>query len=163
MTASPNQDEMGVEVHMPPSYWDKWVPTSWDGDLTDNTPDDESATVDDNDATSSGNVTGSTSGRMSNKKKALIVLPFLALSTGGTLFALNGRQKNTTKAVDYSRVHKVDTPELCEDVRRVLVVPGSEDFQPMMEESSSNMAWHMRILNLKGSTAERRTVSLFIM
>ena len=143
---------------MPPSYWDKWVPT-WDGDLADNTPDDASATVDDNDA----NATGSTSGRMSNKKKALIALPFLVLSTGGTLFALNGKQKNTTKAVDYSRVHKVDTPELCEDVRRVLVVPGREDFQPTME-SSSNPAWHMRILNLKGSTAERRTVSLlFIM
>ena len=147
---------------MPPSYWDKWVPTSWDGDLTDNTPDDEAATVDDNDATSSGNATG-TSGHMSNKKKALIALPFLALSTGGTLFALNGKQKNTTKAVDYSRVHKVDTPDLCEDVRRVLVVPGSEDYQPTME-STSNPAWHMRILNLKGSTAERRTVSLlFIM
>ena len=143
---------------MPPSYWDKWVP-SWDGDLTDNTPDDASSTVDNNDATSSGNITGSTSDRMSNKKKVLIALPFIALSTGGTLFALNGKQKNTTKAVDYSRVHKVDTPDLCEDVRRVLVVPGSEDFQPMIEESS---AWHMRILNLKGSTAERRTVSLFI-
>jgi len=147
MTSSPNQDEMGVEVQMPPSYWDKWVPR-WDGDLTDNAPDAASSTADD-DTASSGN---GTSSRMSNKKKALLALSFTAVSTGGTVFALNGK-KNITKAVDFSRVHKVDT-ELCEDVRRVLVVPGSEEVQPMIE--TSNMARYMRILNLKGSSSVAR-------
>ena len=98
---------------------------------------------------------------MSNNKKALLALSFTAVSTGGTVFALNGKKKNITKAVDFSRVHKVDT-ELCEDVRRVLVVPGSEEVQPMIE--TSNMARYMRILNLKGSSSvARRTVRSFIM
>jgi hypothetical protein len=94
---------------------------------------------------------------MSIKKKSLLAISIAAVSIGGTFFALNGtKNTTTTKAVDMSKLHKVevDALDLCEDVRRVLVVPGSEEFQPVRE--SSDKARHMRILNLKGSSAERR-------
>jgi len=142
---------------MPLSYWDKWTP-GWGDDVAD-TP-DAASVVDDDAAASSGNVAGS---RMSIKKKSLLAISIAAVSIGGTFFALNGtKNTTTTKAVDMSKLHKVevDALDLCEDVRRVLVVPGSEEFQPVRE--SSDKARHMRILNLKGSSAERRKVSLSI-
>lgn len=154
MTSSPSQDEMGVEVHIiSPSYMDKWSP-GWDDDVEDTS---DAPSIVDNDATSSGKVAGS---RMSIKKKSLLAISIAAVSIGGAFFALDGT-KNTTKSVDASQLHKVaDALELCEDVRRVLVVPGSEEFQPMSE--SSNKTWQMRILNRKGNSAERRKVSRLI-
>ena len=140
---------------MPLSYWDKLTP-GWGDDVADAS---DAASVVDDDAASSGNVAGS---RMSIKKKSLLAISIAAVSTGGIFFALNGTKNTATKAVDTSKLHKVevDALDLCEDVRRVLVVPGSEEFQPARE--SSDKARHMRILNLKGSSAERRKVSLFI-
>ncbi len=138
---------MGVEVHISPSYRNKWSPS----DVQDisNAP-----SIVDNEATSSGNVTGS---RMSMKKKSLLAISIAAVSIGGAFFALNGT-KNTANTVDVSKLHKVeDALELCEDVRRVLVVPGSEEFQPSRE--SSNKTWQTRILNRKGNSAGRRKVS----
>ena len=148
-------EDIGVEVQMPLSYWDKWTP-GWGDDVADAS---DAASVVDDDAASSGNVAGS---RMSIKKKSLLAISIAAVSTGGIFFALNGTKNTATKAVDTSKLHKVevDALDLCEDVRRVLVVPGSEEFQTARE--SSDKARHMRILNLKGSSAERRKVSLFI-
>lgn len=154
MTSSPtSQDEMGVEVHIiPPSYLEKWS-TRWDDDVEDTS---DAPSIVDDDATSS-NVAGS---RMSIKKKSLLAISIAAVSFAGAFFALDGT-KNTTKSVDASQLHKVvDALELCEDVRRVLVVPGSKEFQPMSE--SSNKTWQMRILNRKGNSAERRKVSRLI-
>jgi len=140
---------------MPLSYWDKWTP-GWGDDVADAS---DAASVVDDDAASSGNVAGS---RMSIKKKSLLAISIAAVSIGGIFFALNGTKNTATKAVDTSKLHKVevDALDLCEDVRRVLVVPGSEEFQTARE--SSDKARHMRILNLKGSSAERRKVSLSI-
>ncbi len=150
MTSSPSQDEMGVEVHISPSYLDKWLP-GWDDDVEDTS---DAQSIVDHDATSSSNVAGSS---MSIKKKSLLAISLLAVSIGGAMFALDG-SKNTTKVVDVSNLHKVgDALELCEDVRRVLVVPGSEEFQPLRE--SSTKTWQMRILNRKGGSAQRRKVS----
>lgn len=151
MTSSPSQDEMGVEVHIPPSYLDKWLP-GWEDEVADTS---DAPSIVDHDATFSGNVAGSR--RMSIKKKSLLAISIAAVSIGGALFALDGT-KNTTKAVDVSNLHKVgDALELCEDVRRVLVVPGSEEVQPLRE--SSTKTWQMRILSRKGNSAERRKVS----
>jgi len=150
MTFSSNQDEMGVEVHISPSYWNKWSP-KWNDDAEDTS---DAPSIVSNEATSSGNAAGS---RMSMKKKSLLAISIAAVSIGGAFFALNGT-KNTANTVDESKLHKVeDALELCEDVRRVLVVPGSEEFQPSRE--SSNKMWQMRLLNRKGNSAGRRKVS----
>lgn len=51
---------------------------------------------------------------------------------------------------------EVNTLEDCEDIRRVLVVPGSEEFQPPKESYIKTR--QMRILKLKGSSAEGKKV-----
>lgn len=99
----------------------------------------------DDDATRSGNTTHS----MSIKKKSLLVLFIAAISVGGTFFVLSAK-KDAAKAINVSKIESVADGNDCEDIRRVLVVPGIEEFES--PKSSSNEVRKMRALKLKGTS-----------
>jgi hypothetical protein len=100
---------------------------------------------------------------MSSTKKSLLALSIVALSVGCAFIALGGTTNdNTVKSVDVNKLHKTTTQVVsqddgCEDIRRVLIVPGSEDFQQSSNEESERQS---HILNLKGgASARQRRVS----
>lgn len=139
---------------MSPSYWDKWTSTP-----TPPSRDGNAAIAPSNNADSDGNATKRP---ISSKKKSLLALSIVALSVGGTFIALGGTTNdNTVKSVDINKLHKtmqvVSQDDGCKDIRRVLIVPGSEDFQQSSNEESERQR---RILNLKGgASARQRRVS----
>ena len=159
MSTQHYNEDMGVEVHLPPSYWDKWTPTppppprGGNAAIAEIVPSDN-ADSDDN----------ATKRPISSTKKSLLALSIVALSVGGAFIALGGTANdNTVKSVDVNKLHKTKTTQVvsqddgCKDIRRVLIVPGSEDFQQSSNEESERQR---RILNLKGgASARQRRVS----
>jgi hypothetical protein len=157
MSAQHYTEDLGVEVHMSPSYWDKWTPTPTpprDGNaaMAEIVPSDN---VDSHD-----NATKRPIPILSSTKKSLLALSIVALSVGGAFIALGGTTQldNTAKSVDANKLHKTTTQVVsqddgCEDIRRVLIVPGSEDFQQSSNEESERQR---RILNLKGGASGRQ-------
>ena len=140
-----NDEDMGIEVAVPPSYWTKWTA----GFTAETSSEATSDAADDDFAADTA------PRRSSLKKVTLLALSIAAVTAGGAVFAVNGTS-NTTKTVDYSKVHKVDDfLDDCEETRRVLVVPGSENFHAA-KDSSSNEG-QMRAL--KGSSKKRKRVS----
>ena len=110
-----------------------------------------SPTMGEDDATSSGNATH----RMSMKKKSLLALSsFAAILVCGTFFVVNGTEKDAAKAIDVSKIESVADGNGCEDARRVLVVPGIEEFES--PTSSSNEVRKRRTLKLKGLQNRRK-------
>jgi hypothetical protein len=161
MSAQHYTEHLGVEVHMSPSYWDKWTPTPTpprDGNaaMAEIVPSDN---VDSHD-----NATKRPIPILSSTKRLLLALSIVALSVGGAFIALGGTTNdNTVKSVDVNKLHKTTSKQVvsqddgCEDIRRVLIVPGSEDFQQSSNEESERQS---RILNLKGgASARQRRVS----
>ncbi len=156
-------EDLGVEVHMSPSYWDKWTPTPTpprDG----NADAAIAAIVPSNNADSDDNVPPNRTIPILSTKKSLLALSIVALSVGGAFIALGGTTNdNTAKSVDVNKLHKTTPTQVvsqddgCGDIRRVLIVPGSEDFQQSSNEEPERQR---RILNLKGgASARQRRVS----
>lgn len=103
---------------------------------------------DDANAMSIGNATQRI--RMSIKKKSLLALSSLAaILVCGTFFVLNDTEKDA-KAIDVSKIESVANGNGCEDTRRVLVVPGVEEFESA--KSSSNEVRKMRTQKIKGTS-----------
>ena len=160
MSTQHYNEDMGVEVHLSPSYWDKWTPTPppRDGNAA------IAAIVPSNNADSDDNVPPNRIIPIPSTKKPLLALSIVALSVGGAFIALGGTTNdNTVKSVDVNKLHKTKTTQVvaqddgCEGVRRVLIVPGSENFQQSFIEESERQR---RILNLKGgASARQRRVS----
>lgn len=165
MSAQHYTEDMGVEVHLSPSYWDKWTPTPTPPRRDGNAA--IAAIVSSDNADSDDNVPPNRTIPIPSTKKSLLALSIVALSVGGAFIALGGTTNgNTVKSVDVNKLHKTKTTQVvsqddgCEDIRRVLIVPGSEDFQQSSVEESERQR---RILNLKGgASARQRRVSRHI-
>jgi len=134
-----------------PSFWDKWAPRPrcrWDDDAPEVS---DAPSIVDDDAMQRGNATH----RMSFKKTSLLALSIAAITVGGgAFFVLNGTRKDTTEAIDASKIESMADRDDCGDIRRVLVVPGIEEFES--PKKSSDEVRKMRTLKLKGGSRQNK-------